>query len=225
MKKKINFTLVLIVLIPVAFSCRKDDLTNEADSTVGGFIVSLNSKLLYSSYYDGSVDGNLSYSLDLDNDNVSDITIVQYNSVGGYSGELSYTKLVLGNDYEVLTKTDSIPAWYKEAPSYQDTVYYWAKKSMPLGVDSGVEINSMDNSFTNSDSYISYSDEPGSESVIRSDEIFDQLISEEIVTFVLKKTVNNLVSLGWLRLKVLDYTKIKLVSYHKMINSNSIIIN
>jgi len=227
MKNIINIfklTLLTLVISQLFISCKKEDDIYVISTTVPSDIISLNDSILYSSYYDNTVHTSLTYDLDLDEDGIIDLSFYQYSMVSGSSGEKDYTKLILSDNYEVLSKAYFIPSWIVEEALNWDTVYYNASMIMPINIYTGIEVSTLDSGFTNNSVFIANSNVRGDAEFPQNDKFFNHLIVEEDIAIVLKKTQNNEKYLGWIKIKVLDYSKIQLVNYRKMKKTNSLII-
>lgn len=225
MKNIINvfrFTLLVILMSQTLVSCRKDDENNNLYSLMPNEIVSLNDSLLFCNEND-----SLRYDLDIDGDNIIDISFNQKTSLNGSSPSIYYTSMSLGENYEVLTMDYSIPYWVKNVyndPMYGDTAFGFIEKRMPINVPFRDQVTVTDFGFEQDSIDITYAHINGTLGIPSSNKIFNQLLLDEDVTIVLKKTEYGREYLGWIKIKILSFAKIELKSYREMVNAHSIII-
>ena len=225
MKNIINvfrFTLLFVVITQILVSCRKDDEINDVCTTIPSGVISLNDSLLYCNAND-----TLRYELDIDGDNVVDVFINQKTSLNGSSASIYYTSINLGNNYEVLANEYTIPYWVlniNNDPLYGDTIFLNRTKRMPLNVLTGNEVTISDMGFEHDSIDIAYLHTNGTLGTPSSNKVFNQLLLEEDITIVLKKTENGQTYLGWIKIKVLGYANIELKSYKEMKLTNSLLI-
>jgi len=212
----------MVLITQILSSCHKDDEINDACTTIPCGVISLNDSLLYCNAND-----TLRYDLDIDGDNVADISINQKTSLNGSSASIYYTSINLGNNYEILAQEYTIPYWIlniNNDPLYGDTIFSSRTKIMPLNVQVGNEVTVTDIRYKHDSIDIAYLHTNGTFDTPSSNQIYNQLLLDEDITIVLKKTENGQTYLGWIKIKVLGYTNIELKSYKEMKLTNSLLI-
>ena len=160
-------------------------------------------------------------TLDIDDDRINDLlfTAITYN---GVSNHFSYSKITPLNNYEIAIDTIVQRTWDINPSNLTDTVFNLVTRFYPKIYVLGDRILNS-NDFSNKALNLSIYDSSyyGYRSIID----LNFWNKDEIRYIGFRKTIGNITKIGWIKLKVLNYTNVTLYSYKIPVEVENLLID
>lgn len=164
---------------------------------------------------------NFPATLDIDDDRINDLlfTTITYN---GVSNHFSYSKITPLNNYEIAIDTIVQRTWDINPSNLTDTVFNLVTRFYPKIYVLGDRILNS-NDFSNKALNLSIYDSSnyGYRSIID----LNFWNKDEIRYIGFRKTIGNITKIGWIKLKVLNYTNVTLYSYKIPVEVENLLID
>lgn len=160
-------------------------------------------------------------TLDVDGDNVNDLQITT-NSFDGVSHHYAYSYITPLNNYEIAIDSIIQKTWSINPPNYNDTIFKQVTRVYPkIYVLSDQILNTNDFSRNTINISIRDLDYYG----YANSTILNIWNKDEVRYIGFRKVIGNVTKIGWIKLKVINYTDITLYSFKIPTETKSLLID